>query len=523
MENINQYLVTLDYLAILGYLVTIIAIGYWVSFKKKGHGGGHLFLAGNSLKWHSIGLTMWGTNVGPSLLVASAASGFTTGIAGANFSWYAFPFILLLSLIFAPFYRKTSISTLPEFIGKRYNNTSRNLLAWYSLITILISWLGMTLYAGGILVSQILDWPLWLSVSLLVGVSAFFTLAGGLETIAATNVFQMVFLIVMSLGLVTVGVIKAGGPVEIYHAVPEDYWHLFLSESADYPWQAILLGYPVLGIWFWCTDQSMVQSALGAKNLAEAQKGTNLIGWLKILDMPLFILPGILCFILFPNLAEPEEAYATMVVNLFPQGLVGLIMAVLIAALVSTIDSALNSLSTIFTLDIYKKRHPNMGDREVIFTGRVTTLVASAAGVLIALGISQMKGDLFMLFQSILGFLAPPMAAIFLVGILWKKATPSSANLVLTLGSAISFTVGAMALFNWPAEGFWPHPLMMSFYIFCLLVLMMFTISLFGKPAVTKAFPSLKETLAHERVGKGIVLPWAALGIITMGLYLFFN
>lgn len=523
MQDINQYLVSIDYIAIFAYIVVIISIGYWVSFRQNKNRKGHLFLAENSLRWHSIGLTMWGTNVGPSLLVASAASGFTTGIAGANFSWYAFPFIMLLGLVFAPFYRKTKISTLPEFIGIRYGETSRNILAWYSLVTILISWLGLTLYAGGILVTQILNWPLWLSLILLISISAFFTLAGGLETIAATNVFQMIFLIVMSLALVIVGIQKAGGPVQVYQAIPENYWHLFRSDSEDYPWQAILLGYPVLGIWFWCTDQSMVQSAIGAKSLKEAQKGTNLIGWLKVLDMPLFILPGILCIILFPNLSQPEEAYATMVVNLFPSGLVGLIMAVLIAALISTIDSALNSLSTIFTLDIYGKNRPQINSKKVISVGRLTTVIASILGVLIALGISNIKGDLFILFQSILGFIAPPMASVFLVGVLWKKASSLSANVILTIGSLISFTLGIMTLFDWPSNAFWPHSLLMSFYLFCLFVAIMIVVSII-KPNVKVAdFPSLSQTLSFKKTGSQIIYLWVMLALVTTVLYIFFN
>jgi hypothetical protein len=174
MKSLNQYLQTLDFVVVGIYLIILIAIGFWVSFIKKKKEGENLFLAGKSLGWKSIGLTMWGTNVGPSMLIVSAASGFSYGIAGANFSWYAFVFIMLLAMVFAPYYNRTKVSTLPEFIGKRYNNTSREMLAWYSLVTILVSWLGITLYAGGLLVSQVIGWPLWVSVLVLAGISAFF-------------------------------------------------------------------------------------------------------------------------------------------------------------------------------------------------------------------------------------------------------------------------------------------------------------------------------------------------------------
>jgi SSS family solute:Na+ symporter len=527
MKNIHDYLQTLDYMVVLLYIIILVAIGYWVSFVKNKKKGENLFLAGHSLGWHSIGLTMWGTNVGPSMLVASAASGFSTGIAGANFSWYAFIFIMMLAMVFSPYYRITNVSTLPEFIGKRFNSKTRDALAWYSLVTILISWLGLTLYAGGILVTQIMDWPLWISVTVLVAIAAFFAVAGGLEAIAVTNVFQMILLIVVSFGLTITGIVKAGGLTAVYDSVPADYWHLFKSnDDPSYPWLPIVLGYPVLGIWFWCTDQSMVQSVLGAKSLKQGQIGTNFIAWLKIIDMPLFILPGILCFILFPAIAAPEEAYATMVTKLFPTGLIGLVMAVLIAALVSTIDSALNSLSTIFTLDIYvKKFKPESNQKEIIKIGRIVTLVGSVLGIFIALGLSKMEGsDLFMLFQSVLGFLAPPMAVVFLIGVLWKKATPIAANLVLSLGSVISIGIGICSLLKIGGEDFWPHPLLLSFFIFVGLIVMIVLVSWITMKAYKGSpLPKLKETILKNEGHKMVWALWGILSLVMIGLYIFFN
>jgi SSS family solute:Na+ symporter len=527
MKNINQYLQTLDYAVVGIYLVLLVALGFWVSFIKKKKEGENLFLAGKTLGWHSIGLTMWGTNVGPSMLVVSAASGYTYGIAGANFSWYAFVFIMLLSMVFAPYYSKARVSTLPEFIGTRYNKTSREMLAWYSLVTILISWLGITLYAGGILVSQVLGWPLWVSVSVLASISAFFAIAGGLEAIAITNVFQMILLILVSFGLVITGIVKVGGLGEVYNAIPNENWNLFLPNShPDYPWLPIVLGYPVLAIWFWCTDQSMVQSVLGAKNLRQGQIGTNFTGWLKIIDMPLFILPGILCFILFPNLAAPEEAYATLVTQLMPTGVIGLVMAVLIAALISTIDSALNSLSTVFTLDIFVRRYkPGASTKQVISIGRVVVVFGTVLGILLALGISQFEGsDLFMLFQSILGFLAPPVSAVFVMGILWKKVTPTAANVVLSLGSVASIGIGLCSLLAFPSPDFWPHPLLLSFYIFVGLLISMVLITLAtSKNYAGSNLPNLATTIGRIKNNRFVWLLWLMLSVVMVGLYIFFN
>lgn len=527
MNNIHENLQTLDYAVVLIYLVVLIAIGYWASFIKKKNEGGNLFLAGHSLGWPSIGLTMWGTNVGPSMLVLSAASGFTTGIAGANFSWYSFIFIMMLAMVFAPYYQSTRVSTLPEFIGKRYNATSREMLAWYSLATILISWLGITLFAGGLLVSHVMGWPLWVSCSALVAIATFFTIAGGLEAIAVTNTFQMTLLIVVSFGLIITGIVKAGGLSEVYHAVPADYWTLFKpSSDPDYPWLAIVLGYPVMGIWFWCTDQSMVQSVLGAKSLKQGQLGSNFVGWLKIIDMPLFILPGVLCFILYPHIAAPEEAYATMVVNLLPTGAIGLVMAVLIAALVSTIDSALNALSTIFTLDIYVRRFkPESSQKEIIRIGRLIALLGAILGVLLALGVSKLDGtDIFMLAQSILGFLAPPMAVVFLMGVLWKKTTPIAANTILSMGSMISIGIGICVLLGLPNKGFWPHPLILSFFIFVGLIALIIIISI----ATMKSYrgsplPALRKTIFQNDSNKVVWSLWIVLSTVMIALYIIFN
>ncbi|MGB3781075.1 MAG: sodium:solute symporter [Tunicatimonas sp.] len=525
--DIHQQLQALDFGVVAAYLLMLVGIGAYVSFRKKKEEQDDYFLAGKSLNWYSIGLTMWGTNVGPSMLIASCAIGYTTGIVAGNFSWYAFVFICLLALVFAPRYQSAGISTLPEFMGKRFNDTTRELLAWYTLVTVLISWLGITLYAGGLLVSQIMDWPLWLSVVSLMLLASFFAIAGGLEAIAVTNVFQMILLIVASSILVIAGLVQLGGVDRLIAEVPADYWRLFLpGDSPDYPWTAIVLGYPVLGVWFWCTDQSMVQSVLGAKTLQQGQVGTNLAGWLKILDVPLFILPGIICYLLYPNLPDPNEAYMTMVTGLLPAGLVGLVMAVLIAALVSTIDSALNSLGTVFTVDIYLKRfRPEAPPRQVIRVGRTIMVVGSVLAVLIALSLDKIRGmDLFSLFQAILGYLAPPMAAVFLLGVLWKRATARAANVGLVLGSVVSLAVGFMQLLEVPSPSFWPHFLLVSFYLFVFIIVLMVVVTLLEKEQADATI-TLADLFKEQgyRPSPKVVKLWGVLFVVMGILYVLFN
>lgn len=555
MDNINSFLNPLDFVIVGIYLLVLIGIGYWVSFVKKDkiQKDENLFLAGRSLGWSSIGLTMWGTNVGPSMLIASASIGYTTGIVAGNFGWYAFVFIFLLAVVFAPRYLGANVQTLPEFMGKRFGQSTRTILAWYTLATILISWLALTLFAGGILVSQILNLPLWMSVIILVVIAAFFTIAGGLKAIAYTNVFQMILLIVVSLALTVIGVIKAGGPMEIFHATPGDYWNLFLPrDNASYPWLAIVLGYPVMGVWFWCTDQSMVQSVLGAKSLKQGQLGANFTGWLKILDVALFIIPGITCFVLFPGLSDPDEAYMTMVTRLLPTGMVGMVMAVLIAALVSTIDSALNSLSTVFTMDIYIKRfRPGASQKEIVTIGRVVTLVGAIIAVFLAIAFESVSGlNLFDKFQAVLGFIAPPMSVVFLFGVLWKKTTRRAANFTLSVGTIISIGIGIIYIFIKPElfDGLMAtsnseiinkgllfivnvghstvaylhsiHFLLLSFYIFVLLGVLTFLITILDPKSGSQNELDYGKLPAPSRK---VWFMWIALIVVMLGMYLIFN
>ena len=518
-----KFLDTLDWGILITYFLILVAIGIWASLKRKK--GSSLFLAENSLKWHHIGFSMWGTNVGPSMLIASASAGFTTGIVSGNYAWYAFVFIALLAFVFAPRYLGMHVSTLPEFMGYRFGQSTRNILAWYTIVTILISWLALTLFAGGVLIRQVFDIPMWQSALILLVISAFFTMAGGLKAVAYTNVYQMLLLIFVSATLTVAGIYKVGGIDALVDAVPANYWNLFLSkDDPAFPWLPIILGYPIMGVWFWCTDQSMVQPVLAAKNLKEGQKGANFTGWLKILDVPLYILPGILCLALYPELANPDEAYMTMVTNLFPTGMVGLVLAVLTAALVSTIGSALNALSTVFTMDIYVKNfNPEASQKEIIRTGHVVTLVGALLSVVITVAIDSIKGlNLFNIFQSVLGFIAPPMAAVFLLGVFWKRTTTLAANLALTLGTVFSIGVGVLYLWVFPVGqySFWPHFMMLSFYLFVIISMGMVLISLFDKRSSKQVF-DIKQVM--EKTSKGVVVAWVLLAVVMLGLYLFFN
>lgn len=515
----SHYMQGLDWIILAIYFIILLSIGLWASSKRKKESS--LFLAEHSLRWHHIGFSMWGTNVGPSMLIASASAGFTTGIVSGNYAWYAFIFIALLAFVFAPRYLGARISTLPEFMGMRFGQSTRNILAWYTIVTIIISWLALTLFAGGILIRQVFDIPMWLSALILLLISAFFTIMGGLKAVAYTNVYQMILLIVVSATLAIVGLSHVGGIGSLIEKVPSDYWILFKPNSDEaFPWLPIILGYPVMGVWFWCTDQSMVQPVLAAKNLNEGQKGTNFTGWLKILDVPLYILPGVICFALYPTLSNPDEAYLTMVENLFPVGMVGLVFAVLTACLVSTIGSALNALSTVFTMDIYVKHFkPDASQQHINHVGRIVTIAGSVIAIILTVAIDSIKGlNLFNVFQSVLGFIAPPMTAVFLLGVFWRRTSTLAANLALTAGTAFCLCVGILYLWG-PQSDLWPHFMMLSFLLFVILVVMMVMVSLMDKK-------EQKCEVLHpidEPTSFGVKLLWLMLFIVMIGLYIYFN
>ncbi|MFY7887444.1 MAG: sodium:solute symporter family transporter [Spirosomataceae bacterium] len=527
MNNIVERLTTLDYAIVVIYLLVLIFIGYRASFSKKTNEDETLFLANKSLGWASIGFNMWGTNVGPSMLLAFASIGYSTGIVAVNFEWYAFVFLFLLAIVFAPKYLAANVSTMPEFMGKRYGDSTQTILAWYALIKILISWLSLGLFAGGFLVRQILGVPMAQSVIVLVLFAGVFAYAGGLKAIAKVNVFQMILLIGVSLTLTVLGLIKVGGISAMYHSVPLDYWTLIHpSDDKKYPWQAILLGYPVSAIAFFCTDQAMVQSVLGAKSLEQGQMGVNFIGWLKILSLPLFILTGVICFILFPHLKDPSEAYMTMVTNLFPPGMNGLVIVVLIAVLVGTIGSSLNSLSTVFTMDVYaKKINPNATNKDLIKVGRYTVIAGCFFAIMMALAIDNIKGlNLFDVFQSVLGFIAPPLSVVFLLTVFWKRTTRKAVNGILSFGSAFSLGVGVLYLWVFTPDkyAFWPHYMILSFLIFAFLFIVAVLISLFDSN------PTVYEMTAQEiseriKPTRRVWILWISLAIVMVSLYVYFG
>ena len=524
--DIHEALQPLDFAVIIVYLIVLLGLGAWVSLRNKG-AQEDLFLGGRSLPWYNVGLSIFGTNIGPSFLIASCSIAYVSGVVGANFEWLAWWFLMLLGMLFVPHYMRTKVDTMPQFMLRRFGPRVYSFLSYYALFTTMLMWLGGSLYAGGTLLSQIMAWPLWLSVVSLAAVSLILAAVGGLVAVVVTDSFQSVLMIIGAATLTIIAFSHVGSVSALLDNTPADYWQLFRGADDDvYPWHAVVLGYPVLAVWFWCTDQTIVQRALGARDLRQAQLGVVFAGFLKIIPPIIFMLPGILCFVLHPDLANPDEAFMTMVTNYLPVGMTGLIVAVLIAALVSTVDSGLNSFSTVFTLDIYVGRYrPNATPSEIKWVGRLSMIGVAVLAILAALSMEGVGKNMFELLQGIISFIAPPMGAVFLIGVLWRRATSTAAYATLILGSTVSLSVGLMHFKHWPAEDFWPNHLLLAFYLFAgIVAFMVITSLLTQKSPDEEDIPTLRETYAEMDVSPRLVWAlWGGLAAIMMTIYVVLN
>jgi solute:Na+ symporter, SSS family len=510
-----------DYVVIVAYLVTLLGIGFWISYRHRE--SQDLFLGGRSVSWYNVGFSMFGTNVGPAFLIASCAIAYSTGMVAANFDWLACWCLMLLGMYFVPKYLAMNISTMPQFLLRRFGPGTQVFLSWYNILTILIIGIAGMLYSGGVLLSQMLGWPLWLSAVVMMAVAMTLTVTGGLVAIAITDTFQVSMMIIGSTALTVIGISRVGGFGRLFSGTPAEFWSL-LRPAGDptYPWYAMLLGYPVLGVWFWCTEQTMVQRVLGARDIRHAQLGTVFTGFIKIIPPFIFMLPGILCRVLFPQLDNPDKAYLTLVTSCLPTGLIGLMVSILIATLVSHTDASLNSFSTIVTLDIYTKRfRPNASPAEIKIIGRATTVGAALLAILLAISMQSFRMNMFDLFQSMIAFIAPPITTVFLLGALWRRATYAAAMYTLVLGTIASVCVGTCNFLHFPSATFWPHYLLMSFYLCVALCAFMVAVSLVTKNSASEEpLPTLEE--AYKKVGRKPRHVWAAWGVLSVIMILIY-
>lgn len=433
---------TLDLIIVLGYLLIVLAIGFY--FRKRSRSSEEYFLAGRNVGWVAIGASLFATNISSEHFLGLAGTGSKSGLAVGQFEWLACLILLLLGWVFTPFYLKTNVFTMPEFLEKRYNSASRYYLSVISIIGYVLTKISIALYAGGILLQEVMGVDMYTSVIIIVLITGLYTVLGGLSAVIYTDLVQMFILIIGSVALTLIGLDRAGGWNNLVANTPPDFWSVFKPMSdPDFPWTGIIFGAPILAIWYWCTDQYIVQRVLSAKNLSNAQSGTIFAGFLKILPVFILVLPGIIAFHISDGDVTGDQAYAWLVTNLLPTGLRGLVVAGLLAALMSSLSAMFNSTSTLLTIDIYKKFRPNASERSTVAFGRITTAAMVLLGLLWIPFISLLSDErMYVYLQSVQAYISPPIAACFLFGIFWKRVNGKGAIAALLTG----LIVGAFRL-----------------------------------------------------------------------------
>jgi solute:Na+ symporter, SSS family len=429
----------IDLLVIVLYFVGVASIGY-VSSKTSLSSSKAYFLGGGSVGWMAIGASLFASNISAEHFIGLAGSGAAGGLAVGQFEWLACLILILLGWLFVPFYLRTGVFTMPEFLEKRFNRQCRTYLSAISLIAYVFTKISVAVYAGALVLKTILGWDIWVGAIVLIVATGAYTVFGGLRAVIYTDFFQAFILIGGALFLTIAAMGKIGGPGVLLAELPPSFFNLWKGVShPDFPWTGILFGAPILGIWYWCTDQMIVQRTLAADSIADAQKATLTAGFLKLLPVFILVLPGMAGRVLYPNI-KPDEMYVNLVHNLLPVGIKGLVVAGLLAALMSSLSSVFNSSSTLVVMDFYKRWRPDASEKELVRAGQGSTLILVGVGLLWLPLIGLMSNQIYLYLQSVQAYISPPIAAVFLAGLLWRRANGPGALSALLAG----FVLGSL-------------------------------------------------------------------------------
>ncbi len=417
MSNLHLF----DILVIAAYFLVLLGIGTWAARREKNVSADY-FLASRDVGWLAVGASLFASNIGSEHLVGLAGTGAASGLAVGHFEWLACFILLLLGWLFVPFYLRSGVYTMPEFLERRFNPAARSYFTWVSVIGYVLTKISVTLFAGGVVMGAVTGLNLYTSAAVLIVITGLYTILGGLRAVIYTEVMQAVVLIAGSAALAFVGLHAVGGWSGLQARVPADFFSMWKpSNHPNFPWTGIVFGAPILGVWYWCTDQHIVQRVLAAKNVTEARRGTILAGFLKILPVFIFVLPGIIAAALYSDIrgAAANAAYPALVTRLLPAGLKGLVLAGMLAALMSSLASAFNSCSTL-----------------------LTTVLLVGLGLLWIPFMKYISDQLYIYLQSVQAYIAPPVAACFLFGIMSKRLNGTGALAALWTG----FVLGATRL-----------------------------------------------------------------------------
>uniref|UniRef100_A0A452DHY8 Sodium/myo-inositol cotransporter 2 n=1 Tax=Bos taurus TaxID=9913 RepID=A0A452DHY8_BOVIN len=460
-----------DIAVLVLYFLFVLAVGLWSTVKTKRDTVKGYFLAGGNMLWWPVGASLFASNVGSGHFVGLAGSGAAAGLSVTAYELNGLFFVLMLSWIFLPIYITGQVTTMPEYLRKRFGgNRIPIILAVLYLFIYIFTKISVDMYAGAIFIQQSLHVNLYLAIVGLLAVTALYTIAGGLAAVIYTDALQTLIMLIGALILMGYSFAAVGGLEGLEEkyflamasnrsgnsscGLPrEDAFHIFRDPvTSDLPWPGILFGMSIPSLWYWCTDQVIVQRTLAAKNLSHAKGGSLMAAYLKVLPLFIMVFPGMVSRVLFPDevaCADPEIcrkvcsnpagcsdiAYPKLVLELLPTGLRGLMMAVMVAALTSSLTSIFNSASTIFTMDLWNHLRPRASEKELMIVGRVFVLLLVLVSILwIPVVQASQGGQLFIYIQSISSYLQPPVAVVFIMGCFWKRANEKGAFFGLVLG-----------------------------------------------------------------------------------------
>ncbi len=455
----------LDWLVIGLFFVALIGIIVWVVRQKQNNAADY-FLGGKDATWIAIGASIFASNIGSEHLIGLAGSGAASGMAMAHWEIQGW-MILILGWVFVPFYSRSMVFTMPEFLERRYNSASRTILSLISLISYVLTKVAVTVYAGGLVFQQVFGidtlWGIdffWIAAIGLVVITALYTIFGGMKSVLYTSVLQTPILLLGSLIILVLGLKELGGwdkMMEICSSVEVNQYGDSMTNlirdnrDAQFPWLGALIGSAVIGFWYWCTDQFIVQRVLSGKDEREARRGTIFGAYLKLLPVFLFLIPGMIAFALHQSTGSflpvfengnlnTDAAFPTLVAKLLPAGVKGLIVCGILAALMSSLASLFNSSAALFTIDFYQRYRPNTDPKKLVRIGQAATVVIVILGIL-WIPIMRSIGDvLYLYLQDVQSVLAPGIAAAFLMGILWKRASAQGGMWGLIAGLVIGLT-----------------------------------------------------------------------------------
>ncbi|MEX2481903.1 MAG: sodium:solute symporter [Gammaproteobacteria bacterium] len=452
VEDVAAAMVPADLWVLAGYFAIVIAIGVWVS--RRTRSGEDLFLGGRSLTWGAIGVSLFASNISSTTLIGLSGAAYSSGIAVSAYEWLAGVPLLILAFIFAPLYFRSRITTIPEYLEKRYD---RRVRLYFSVVTIALTIIVDTaggLYAGAVVVRTFFPEIAIGQICVAIGVFAgLYTAAGGLKAVVYTDVVQAVVLLAGTSIMTCILFAELGFSwAAVVDSVPDrDQLSLVLPlDNEMLPWPGLIVGVPLLGFWYWVTNQYIVQRVLGARNLAHAQWGAILGGFLKLLPLFVMVLPGAMAITIIPDLPNPDMVFPTLTATVLPAGLTGLVLAGLIAAIMSSVDSTLNSSSTLIVHDFLRADERKLSGVEVRHAGQMTTLILMVVAIIWAPLIARF-GGLWDYLQQAFSILVPPVVAIFLLGGLSRRISARGAFMALALGHA-----SGLGLFVLTQLGIWP-------------------------------------------------------------------